>query len=764
MAVAVLLLAAIDFMESGRLGRPFLFFPLWISGIVGAAIAIFLYLSFPLFDQDLMIFPYYKIFLLVGLFALLFAQIAAFLGGRSTIFLQLAEEKQQRAISEITQVAVSSTSLMELLNFTLDKIVGMLGMAAGTIHVFHRARQNLVLGSYKGLSARLARRLETVEFGETAIGRTAKNKRLLIIRNLRLSPDYEVFGGKAEGFSYMAMIPIISEGEHWGVISLFGKGGYRPGLLQVDLLEQFGEQLGSTLVLGRRMRATQSSLESMRGLIGSLGDELYAGTKLRDNSPGAVRAIAWSLTRILNGDRFDLCRKAGSNWITVLSSEPEADNEILTIDPESEFNEEPRLSGLVGWDQIPPFKEFMERRPYIFCSMPDKETWMFIRLESRRRVTVDFDFFYDACRIIFSLSKIMTRKDTRNAAAPEHTPKAALSEEPEIPGLDALSGQISGTFDRISHDLEKLIEEYSSGDSNVDIKELMGWLEVIRKAAYDGKNIIESRSPIGRPEEPLPDDLDAIVLKAIDRLAATTGESAKIEFEATGRTITLKYPARTVSDLVTKFLKLAVGSTEIRETLALASERDGETIVLRLTGNNLPAPIVPRPQWLSEIGARLEYASEESEDGKSVDSWRLIMPGISPAENKKGKHRVLAVDTRDIIRDLLTGMLKQLGYEPVLAESSVDAIKLFEQAIVSGNRFDIVIADNSLDELSGLRMASRMKTIDPDIFFLLTPAWGMEPDPALARKSGVDLVLEKPFRIEQLAEAVEEATRKASGT
>ena len=723
--------------------------------------AVFLYLSVPLFDQDLMAFPYFKISLIAGLIALLFSEIMAISGGRISVDSQLAEERQQRAISEISQVAVSGASLMELLNFTLDRIVAMLQMSGGVIHVYHRARQNLVLGSFKGLSARVVRRLETIDLGDTAIGKTARNQRLLIIRNLRLSPDYEIFGGRSEGFSYMALIPIISEGEHWGVITLFGKGGYRPGQLQVDLLEQFGEQLGAALVLGRQMRAAQSSLESMKGLIISLGDELYAGSKLRDAGLGAVRAIAWSLTRILSGDRFDLCRNTDSGWITALSSEPGADNQPLTSDPESEFIDKSRPSGMIGWDQAPPFKEFMERRPYIFSSMPDQRTWMFIRLESRRRVTFDFDFFYNACRIIYGLSQMIAGRDIAGTSLRKPFADARSKEKPGIPLIDNSVGELAGAFGRIFHDLEKLIEEYSSSGVDDKIRELIAWLEVIGKTASDGKETIESIMA-GEQKEDLeksPDDLHKAVLKVIEQISSTAEQIINIEVTTNNKSVTLKYPLDKLSGILTKFLAMAVGTAADNGALKLTTDRQGESIIFRLAGRKLPAHRGPRPKWLSEVGATLEFASEKTDDGVSVDCWKLAIPDRTPAAKPAGASRVLAVDTRDIIRDLLAGMLAQLGYESVIAGSSREAIHIFEQAIVSGNKFDIVIADNAIDELSGLRLASRMKEIDPEIFFLLTPGWGMEPDPVLAEKSGVDLILEKPFRLEQLSEAIRGAEK-----
>ncbi len=760
MTIAALLLSLNAFFGSGRFSRRFLFYLFWVPGNLAIVAAIFLYLSGPLFDQDLMIFPYYKISVFAGLICLLFGQMVAQFGGKSLIIAQLSEERQQRAISDITQVAVSSTSIMELLNFSLDRIIDMLGMAGGAIHVFHRARQNLVLGSYKGLSARLARRLETIDLGDTAIGKSAKNKRLLIIRNLRLSPDYEIFGGKIEGFSYMALIPIISEGEHWGVITLLGKGGYTPGQLQVDLLEQFGEQLGAALVLGRQMRATQSSLDNMKSLIGSLGDELFAGSKVSKGGEGIIRGVAWSLTRILNGDRFDLCRQDDTGWVITLSSEPGTDRRPLTIDPGSEFDQS-RPSGMVGWDQSPPFTEFMERRPYIFCLLPDKETWMFIRLESRRRASVNFDFFYDSCRIIYGLSKMI--KVEKKDIPSERTLKPGIPATMKMPELMNLSGAISETFGKISHDLEKLIDEYSSNGSEGELKGLLGWLEVIRKSALEGKNVAESVTPMTSEETAKTEenDLDTSIQDAIEKTIASSETLSSIRIEGVDKSITLKYPADEFTAIIEKFLTMAVGSAGENVSLSLTSDSNGNSITLNLEGEKLPAPRGARPRWISEAGAKLECSSREDK-GKAVEKWRLILPE-TPIEHKRDRMtRVLAVDTRDIIRDLLAGMLTQLGYEPVVVENSSEALRLFEKAIKSDDRFDIVIADNEIDELSGLRMAARMKSADPDIFFILTSSWGMEPEQALVKKSGVDMVMEKPFRLEQLAEAIEDAGKKAA--
>ncbi len=761
-----LFLSVVIYAGAGHQARRLFFYTFWFIGNLGLGGAIFLYLSVPLFDQDLQYLPYYKISLAVGMVWLIASQVSAFITGKSALYIQLGEERQQRAISEITQVAVSSTSLMELLNFTLDKIVSMLEMSGGAIHILHRARQNLVLGSYKGLTARLARRLETVEFGETAIGRTARNKRLLIIRNIRLSPDFEFFGGKTEGFSYMALIPVISEGEHWGVISLLGKGGYRAGLLQVDLLEQFGEQLGAALVLGRRMRATQSSVENMRSLLSSLGDELYISSKFRRAGGGVARAVAWSLTRIVDGDRFDLCYCTGKTWEIGLSSEPDANGQTLSLNPEAKFDADSGPSGIIGWDQPPPFKEFMDRRPYVFCSLEGNGVWVFVRLESRRRPSVDFDFFYNVCRIIHGL---LLRSGAEPPERKEPAGKLKPSSKADHEGLQNADAAeiIEATFGQISGDLERLIKEYSKSNEDTELKGLIGWLEVIQRSASEGADLSHSLLEAAESAHEKPDDLNSIVREAIDNISRSDADLPRIKFRRGKKRIEIAYPREKISDIVRRFLIMAAGEAGQNGVLKLTASGEDREIRLEVEGEKLSpaAEGDDKPSWLGEVNGRLEFARMEDSDLGTRDRWRLIMPlekMTAEAEAVERRQlRVLAVDSQDVIRDLLTGMLTNMGYDSTVVENSARALTTFKKALKTGKQFDVVIADNALEDISGLELASRMKTLDPDTNFILISGWEPEPDPEEIEKYGISMTLKKPFRIEQLSEAMDKVTGTA---
>lgn len=658
-----LCLSVIIYWGSDRRARGIIFHIFWVSGLLLILLSFYFYQSITLFDQDLKPFPIYQKIMLIGLCSLIICRIFAIIFGKSAIYTELAEEKQQRAISEITQLAASSGSLMELLNFSIDKIISILNMSAGAVHIYHAARQNLVLGSYIGLSARMARRLETLGLDDTAIGRTARNKRLLIIRNLRLSHDYEIFGGKSDGFTHMALIPVVSNGHHWGVITLFGRGTYKPGKLRVDLLEQFGEQLGAALVFGRKMRSTANSLENSRAFLGSLGDELYVTSKLSGTGPGAIRGITWTLTRILGGDRFDLVERPGKAWKIILSSEPDAAGRILNINDQLEVDIKTAPSGIISWNQNPPFKEFAERRPYVFCAMPDKSALLFIRLESRRSPSVDFEFFYNACKIIRGLSlRLIDIHKPAAKTAVDSTRSVTIRRGPEV---SRTMDRVFEKFEKIGGDLEKLIDDYSGSDDEPEMKELVSWLEIIKQSADEGKNTARLFSKSARP-------------KSADKpsTAADTGPRKAVDAE----------------------------------------------------------------------GISAEKPAEKKD-----------IAGMKPV-------RVLAVDGQDVIRELLSSMLTGMGYDTAVVSESNEAISKFQKALEENKGFEIVVADNVLDTISGLELSSKLKEINPEFSFVLISGWGQEPESSELENSKVDRVLRKPFRIEQLAEVIGDLLREKSST
>jgi CheY-like chemotaxis protein len=730
-----LILAVLVFIQSHS--RRFFFYLLWLSSIIFFAASALTFLVATSYERMFELISYHNIFSVLGLVALIFAAIISHSRDRSVLTARLMEERQQRVVSEITQMAASNSNLLELLNFSLDKIVTMLGFSGGAIHVFHKARESLVLGSYLGLSGRLARRLETIESGDTSIGRTAKNKRLLIIRNLKLGEDYEFFGGQQEGFTYMALVPIVSEGENWGVITLFGKGSYQPGSLQVDLLEQFGEQLGAALALGRRVRNIQSARDNLNSLVKALGEELCDTSSMAGSPAASARGVGWLLARMFGGDRFDICRNDPDGWRIVLSSEPNTEDRPLNPRHDCDFTN--LTAGLILWDQPPPFEEFLEGKSYIYTSLHNGESWIFIRLESRRRPGVDLQLLTDSFRIVYGLLARMS----------------AIRPPVRRPDFSAPPAESAAILNQISVELEKLIAEYSDAKRESDLRDLFIWLDIIQKKARKNSNLKEAKKTPSQKEP----DFEGIINKAISEIMADREEPFEIAFEKGNNNLSFDLPPETLRKSVIEFLTAALFDAGSKAALRLTSKTEDGGVTLELIGKSLASAPTSgeKPAWLREIGGRLECVRLENDRGEAIDSWKLSIPAKSPGDlgaDTSGSVRVLAVDNQEVIRELLTGMFASLGYDALVVGSSDEALAIFKAELENNRPITHVIADYGLDRITGLELARELKKLDPGIFFLLISGWGLSPDLQQASRMGIDMMLKKPFRMEQLAQAI----------
>ena len=124
----------------------------------------------------------------------------------------------------------------------------------------------------------------------------------------------------------------------------------------------------------------------------------------------------------------------------------------------------------------------------------------------------------------------------------------------------------------------------------------------------------------------------------------------------------------------------------------------------------------------------------------------------SPASGRKG--RILFVDDEEIICETYSGMLLQLGHEVSTRKNGVDALDVFK---AGPDKFDLVITDQAMPNLSGLDLADHLRKIRPNISIILCTGYSELITPQTACDFGIDKVLIKPVGIWQMREVVERA-------
>ena len=107
--------------------------------------------------------------------------------------------------------------------------------------------------------------------------------------------------------------------------------------------------------------------------------------------------------------------------------------------------------------------------------------------------------------------------------------------------------------------------------------------------------------------------------------------------------------------------------------------------------------------------------------------------------------KILVVDDDDTIRDIVSKMLYQVGFEVSSADSAERGL-----ALLLKNKFDLVITDFSMSGMDGIQLAYCIKEQSPSTQVVLMT--GHEKEFILSRIKGtaVDQALFKPVTLEQM--------------
>ncbi len=113
---------------------------------------------------------------------------------------------------------------------------------------------------------------------------------------------------------------------------------------------------------------------------------------------------------------------------------------------------------------------------------------------------------------------------------------------------------------------------------------------------------------------------------------------------------------------------------------------------------------------------------------------------------------ILVVDDQKGIRDVLRKALIEAGHDVAEAEDGAAALALFR-----ARAFDLVITDIIMPEKAGIETIATMKREQPNLRILAMSGGGrarMMDFLAVAKKTGADAILEKPFRKSELLDRV----------
>jgi CheY-like chemotaxis protein len=173
----------------------------------------------------------------------------------------------------------------------------------------------------------------------------------------------------------------------------------------------------------------------------------------------------------------------------------------------------------------------------------------------------------------------------------------------------------------------------------------------------------------------------------------------------------------------------------------------------------------------ADVVARLQRILRNARDIKQVIQrvGEQMAPSAAQANRRHSERRpvlvgrrILVVDSDEQVRAAAHALLERSGCTVETARDGAEAVSMVRA--VGADAYDVIISDIRLPDISGHQLLLRLQELLDPVPLVLMTGFGYDPGHSIvkARQAGVDLVLFKPFRVDQLLDTVEKSVLRRS--
>ncbi len=329
------------------------------------------------------------------------------------------------------------------------------------------------------------------------------------------------------------------------------------------------------------------------------------------------------------------------------------------------------------------------------------------------------------------------------------------------------------------------------------------YLELMRACAQNAAGVVKRLREFYRdrnsqgPMEPL--DLNALIETCVNMTkpkwsdeAMATGVSIQVQTDLESVPPVLGSPGE-LQEVLTNLIFNAVESMSLSGTITIRTRLSGDAIVMHVidTGSGMSEEVRRRcmDPFFSTKGHSgsgfglptafgiLERHSgsidiESQAGGGTTVTVRIPTHGTeicslaesvlhesedaaSPKLPASGPLNILIVDDEPLLREVVTACLMEGNHTVKSAEHGREALELFRNGT-----FDLVITDRAMPGMSGDQLARELKGINPELCIIMLTGFGDLMDASHKHVEGIDLIIGKPFTVEDLLTAVDKMRAK----
>jgi len=708
---------------------------------------------------------------------------------------QTITDKASRLTSlvEITKRIAALTEPSRLLSWIVKEAVKFLDADAAGIRVVEG--QELVYGSYYGYEPGEA--TEGVLIGETLSGKIVRENCPLAISDIstddQLLPEHrDAF--LSHGFRSYIGVPTRVGDSVLGVLFLLQKTPkvFSPG--EVETLFSFADQAAIAIQNAR----------------------LYEETRQRAEAEAALNSIAEATSQSLELDR--LLQITLDRVLEIMGRElgaiklREGDGDEVTLkahrglsEPYAQWLSRQRHLGAEGL-------QVLSTGAPLTLNPPDRE--QFTEMEAREGIQACACVPLKANAKVLGIMNVATRRsipfkprelelltaignmigvavqnaqlfvEVKRSYEELQRTQGQLIQAEKLTALGQMAGGVAHDFNNI---LAAILGRTQLLIRQVEDPQVKNWLRVIERAALDGAETVRRIQGFTRQhsdEEPEAVDLNELVddvVKITEVRWKDDAQAKGIRFDVHAEAGTIPPVIGNPSELREVLINVVLNALDampnggrlgIGTGVVSASEVE---VTISDTGLGMSEEIRHRifdPFFTTKgprstgLGMSVAYGIihrhsgeilVESKEGHGstfrirlpVGEEEMAAPASPVALPSQVKMKILVIDDEDGVREALRDMLRSTGSEVEICRNAREGLCAFDR-----DHFDIVFTDLGMPDISGWQVAEAVKAKNPETPVVLVTGWGVQighPDPA---HSAVDIVLSKPFRVDDALQAL----------
>ena len=119
--------------------------------------------------------------------------------------------------------------------------------------------------------------------------------------------------------------------------------------------------------------------------------------------------------------------------------------------------------------------------------------------------------------------------------------------------------------------------------------------------------------------------------------------------------------------------------------------------------------------------------------------------------DREGNENILLIDDELVLAEMARDSLEKFGYQVKIFSNSLEAYEHFKKNV---NRYDLVISDTTMPEMTGDVLIQKIRVLRPEIPVILCTGFSEYMDDEKAEKMGINAMLFKPVTAEDMVSTI----------